>query len=145
VNLGEALAEQLKQALKQGLKDRVRALRMLKAELEVAETSGTEFKEVDVVKSYARKLRESLEEYQRLGVPDRASLMEAELRVVEEFLPRQMTRQEVESVVAALIVEGGYGPGDFGKVMKAVMSRHGDAVEGRLVQEVVRLQLAGRA
>lgn len=144
MSIGDELAEQMKQALRGRRKDRLRALRLLRAELQVAETSGEEFKEVDVVKSFARKLRKSAEEYDRLGLAERAEALRAELHTVEEFLPEQMSRAELAELIANLIRENDYGPRDIGMVMKAVMSRHGDVVDGRLARQLAMEELAGR-
>lgn len=144
MSIGAELAEQMKQALRGRRKDRLRALRLLRAELQVAETSGEEFNEVDVVKSFARKLRKSAEEYDRLGLPERAEALRAELHTVEEFLPEQMSRAELAELIANLIRENDYGPRDIGIVMKAVMSRHGDVVDGRVARQLAMEELAGR-
>jgi uncharacterized protein YqeY len=124
--------------MKAGDTARVRALRKLAAELQVAATSGRRFDEVAVIKSYAGALRASAEEYEQLGVEDRAEAVRAELAVVEEFLPAQMSRPEIEELVGRIIGENQYGPRDLGKVMKAVMSGHGDVVDGRTASEVAR-------
>ncbi len=144
MSIGDELAEQMKQALRGRQKDRLRALRLLRAELQVAETSGEEFNEVDVVKSFARKLRKSAEEYDRLGLAERAEALRAELHTVEEFLPEQMSRAELAELIANLIRENDYGPRDIGIVMKAVMSRHGDVVDGRLARQLAMEELGGR-
>ncbi len=142
MSVSDVLTEQMKQALKGGRKERLRALRLLKAELQVAQTSGKEFEETDVVKSYANKLRKSLDEYGRLGLPDQAARLKQELQVVQEFLPEQMSRSELENLIAALIKENNYGPRDIGQLMKAIMSQHRDVVDGRVAQEIARPMLA---
>jgi uncharacterized protein YqeY len=134
VALAEELAEAMQQALREGHRERLRALRMLKAELQVAQTSGKDFKDSDVVKSYANKLRKSAEEYEQLALGERAAAMRADLGVVEEFLPPQMERSAIEELVTGLVREHDYGPRDIGKVMKAIMGEHGDVVDGRVVQ-----------
>jgi uncharacterized protein YqeY len=144
MSIGDELALKMKEARLAGGRDALRALRLLKAELQVAETSGKDFREVDVVKSYAKKLRTSAEEYERLGLAERAGAMRADLEVVQGFLPRQMEPPELDRLLSALIEEKGYGPRDLGKVMKAVMGEHGDAVDGRVVREMAAEKLAQR-
>lgn len=144
MSIRDALAVEMTQARLQGLQDRVRALRMLMAELQVAETSGKDFKEVDVVKSYAKKLRKTVEEYERLGLDERAAGVRAELDAVMAFLPAQMDRSQLEDLITALVEEKGYGPRDIGQVMRAIMSEYGDVVDGRLVQEVAAEKLGER-
>ncbi|MFO8009154.1 MAG: GatB/YqeY domain-containing protein [Candidatus Brocadiia bacterium] len=145
MSIRDELREQIKQALKAGQRDRLRALRLLKAELEVAETSGEEFDEVSVVKSFAKSLRRSAEEYEELERADRARELWDELEVVEQFLPPQMDEQELEQLIGAMVAQNDYGPRDIGKVMKAVMSEHGDTVDGRLAQQIARRKLEENA
>lgn len=145
MSIRDELREQIKQALKAGQRDRLRALRLLKAELEVAETSGEEFDEVSVVKSFAKSLRRSAEEYEELERADRARELWDELEVVEQFLPPQMDEQELEQLIGAMVEQNDYGPRDIGKVMKAVMSEHGDTVDGRLAQQIARRKLEENA
>lgn len=142
MEVAEALSRQMKLALKAGRSERLRALRMLKAELEVARASGRQYDEVQVVRSHAKGLRRSAEEYEKLGLADRAGAIRAELAVVEEFLPRQMGREELEGLIEGLIRENRYGPRDIGALMKTIMSRHGDVVDGRMANEIARARLA---
>jgi len=145
VSLRDKLAAEMKKALKGGQKARLSAMRLLKAELEVAGASGKAFSEVDVARSYAKKLHKVAEEYAQLGVADRAQAARADAQVVEEFLPPQMGRPELERLIADLISQNQYGQRDLGKVMKEVMSRHGDVVDGQTAREIATQQLSERA
>jgi hypothetical protein len=115
---------------------------MVLSELKVNAAAREQRDESTVVKSYAKKLRNSAEEYRELGRPDKAEELDAQREVVREFLPRQLGREEIEALVDDLIAEGDYGPGDLGGVMKAIMSEHGDRVDGSLVQQVARRKLS---
>ena len=145
MSLRDKLAAEMKKALKGGQKARLSAMRLLKAELEVAGASGKAFSEVDVARSYAKKLHKVAEEYAQLGVADRAQAARADAQVVEEFLPPQMGRPELERLIADLISQNQYGQRDLGKVMKEVMSRHGDVVDGQTAREIATQQLSERA
>ncbi|MGD2174613.1 MAG: GatB/YqeY domain-containing protein [Candidatus Brocadiaceae bacterium] len=144
MSIREQLAEHMKQALKAGQKDRLRVLRLLRAELQVAETSGQQFEEVDIVKSYANALRKSADEYEGLGRQEKAHELQRDLGIVEEFLPEQMDREELEELISRLVEENDYGPRDIGKVMKAIMGEYRDVVDGRLAQKIAREKLADR-
>lgn len=144
MSVSEEVADQMRQAMKDGEKERLRVLRMLRSEFQVAETSGRDFDELDVVKSYAKKLRESAEEFDELGREDRAAAARRDLAVVEEFLPPQMSEEEIEELVSDIIEENEYGLRDVGKVMKTVMGEHGDVVDGRVAQRVARRLLEQR-
>lgn len=142
MTIRERLSEEMRRALKAGRKERLRVLRMLRSELQVAETSGRDFDEIDVIKSYARTLQDSAEEYEELDRPEQAEKARRDLEVVQEFLPTPMSRGELEELIQTLVDEHDYGPRDLGKVMKAVMSEHGDRVDGRLAQEIAREKLS---
>ena len=142
MTIRERLSEEMRRALKAGRKKRLRVLRMLRSELQVAETSGRDFDEIDVIKSYARTLQDSAEEYEELDRPEQAEKARRDLEVVQEFLPTPMSRGELEELIQTLVDEHDYGPRDLGKVMKAVMSEHGDRVDGRLAQEIAREKLS---
>jgi uncharacterized protein YqeY len=143
MTLQETISEQMKQALKAGARDRLRVLRLLKTELQVAQSSGRDYDEVAVVRAYANSLRKTAEEYERRGRPELAEGVHADLKVVDEFLPGQMSAEDLEGLIAALIERNGYGPGDVGKLMRTLMAEHGAEVDGRLAQQTARRLLGG--
>jgi hypothetical protein len=134
----------MKDALRAGQKGRVSVLRMLLNELNVAEKSGQEYDAQKVLQSYAKKLRKSAEEYEELERPDKAEELHAELDVVEEFLPEQMSREEITTLVEQIVEHNDYGPRDLGKVMKEIMGEYGRRVDGGLVNQIARDKLAER-
>lgn len=144
MSLTETIQEQIKAALRKGDKQRLGVLRMVLSELKVAQVSGGQYDEVAVVHSYAKKLQSAAAQYEGLHVSERAEQCRAELSVVEEFLPTQMTQQQVEALVEGLIAERGYGPRDIGTIMREIMAAHKDVVEGRLVQKIVKDKLSER-
>jgi len=144
VSLKDAVREKMKAALKEGDKQRLGVLRMVLSELKVAQASGKQYDEMDVIRSYAKKLRKAAAQYDELNLPDKGEECRAELAIVEEFLPKQMARQEVEALVEELIAERGYGPRDIGKVMREIMTAHKDTVDGHLVQQVVKEKLSAQ-
>lgn len=143
MTLQETISEQMKLALKAGSKDRLRVLRLLKTELQVAERSGKDFDEVDVLRSYSNSLRKTAEEYERHGRPDVADGVHQDLKIIEEFLPRQVSADALEELIAGLIRRNGYGPGDIGKLMRTLMAEHGGQIDGRLAQQIARRLLGG--
>ena len=144
MNIEETIREQAKVALKARQKQRLAVLRMLLSELKVAELSGAEYDELQVVKAYAKKLRKNVAEYENLNLPDRAEESRAELAIVGEFLPQQMGREQIEALVETAVKEHDYGPGDLGRLMKQIISEHGDSVDGRLVHQIAREKLSER-
>ena len=154
MSLKERIALDMKAAMKSGDKDRVGVLRMLRArilESEVASrtTQGrdheaTDAEVVDSIASYAKQRRDSIEAYRQAGREDLASREEAELRIVQEYLPRALTDDEIRAVVReAVAASGAKSPKDMGAVMKLVMPKVKGSADGKKVQDVVKELLAG--
>lgn len=94
---------------------------------------------VDILQKEAKKRRESITEYEKAGRADLATTESEELVILEEFLPRQLTEDELKGIVAEVIEEvGAESPKDMGKVMGPVMSRVKGLADGKLVNQVVR-------
>lgn len=145
MSLKNDITERMKTAMRAGEKREVGVLRMLLSELKVAQTSGQEFDEIDVVKSYAKQLRKTADEYNDLERADKAQEALDELAVVEEFLPEQMEKDQIEELVQEVIDANDYGPRDIGRVMQQIMSEHGDRVDGSTVHEIVQQKLSKQA
>ena len=132
----ERITKEIKDAMKSGDKLRVSALRMLLADIINIEKSGKDFKLIDVIKGYAKKLKKTIEEYERLHIKDKIVSYNEELKIVEEFLPKQMSDEELEKVVTELIESE--KPEDIGSAMKIVMGRYKDIADGKKVQALVK-------
>ncbi len=98
-----------------------------------------------VVQREVKQRRESIAEFTKGQRADLIRNEEAELAVLESYLPQQMSRDEVTALVRSVVQEvGATGPAQTGQVMKAVMARVQGRAEGRLVNEVVRDLLSGK-
>lgn len=94
---------------------------------------------VDVVVQQVKQRRESIELYRAGGREDRAAEEEAEAAILAEFLPQQLSEDEVESLVRAAVAEtGASGPGDLGRVMGRVSPQTKGRADGRLVSDIAR-------
>jgi uncharacterized protein len=99
---------------------------------------------VAVLQKEAKKRRESIEEMERVGRAELAQGEHYELGVIEEFLPRQLSEDEIRAEAQAVIAEvGAEGPKDTGKVMGPLMERVKGRADGKLVNKVVRDLLTG--
>ena len=132
----ERIAEEIKNAMKSGDKLRVSVLRMLQADIINVEKSGKEFKQIDVIRGYAKKLKKAIEEYERLHLQDKVMSFNEELKIVEEFLPKQMSDEELKKVVIELL--DSEKPGDMGMAMKLVMGKYKEIADGKKVQALVK-------
>ncbi|HET7644999.1 MAG TPA: GatB/YqeY domain-containing protein [Candidatus Limnocylindria bacterium] len=99
---------------------------------------------VDVLTRQVKQRRESIEMYRAAGREDRAAAEEAEAAILVEFLPQQLTDDEVETMARAAIAEtGASSPADMGRVMGRLSPQTRGRADGRRVSEIVRRLLAG--
>ena len=135
-------------AMKQRQKQRLGILRMLQAALKQVEIDErrdlTDDDVMKVVGSYARKVKDQLAGARAGGREELAAAAEAELAIVNEFLPTELTDSELEDVVRAVVADvGATGLQDMGQVMKAAMPQVAGRADGGRVSALVRQILAG--
>jgi uncharacterized protein YqeY len=135
-------------AMKAKDKERLGVLRMLQAAVKQVEVDERrELTDADVVKilaSYARKVRDQIKSYGDGGREDLKSAAEKELAIVGEYLPAELSDEELEQIVRTAVAEtGASGPQDMGQVMKAVMPRTAGRADGQRVSAMVKQTLAG--
>lgn len=148
MTLLERLDEDLKQALKQGEKARLSVLRMLRSELKYARIAkGEELAEAEVLEvlsRYARKRKESAEEYEKGGREDLVAKELAEREIVQTYLPRALSEEEIGALVDEVVAElGADSMKQMGPVMKEVLQRSAGRAEGKIVSALVKSKLAG--
>ena len=148
MTLQERLADDLKKALKAGEKSRVSVLRMIKAAIKNAEIDKRspldESGVIDVLSREAKQRRESIAEFTKAHRQDMVDREEADLSVILEYLPQQMSRDEVFDLARQVIEDTeAQGPRDKGKVMSILMPQLKGKVEGNVVSEVVGELLGG--
>ena len=101
---------------------------------------------VDVLTRQVKQRRESIAMYRDAGREERAAAEEAEAAILTEFLPAQLSADEVEDLARAAITEtGAAGPGDLGRVMGALSARTRGRADGRVVSDTVRRLLSEAA
>jgi uncharacterized protein YqeY len=97
---------------------------------------------VEVLGRQVKQRRESVDQFRGGGREEMAAAEEAEAAILTEFLPQQLSAEEVESLVSAAIAESGAtGPGDMGRVMGRVMPQLKGRADGKAVSDAVRRQL----
>lgn len=143
MNLQEKLAEDQKGALKGGHQLRLSVLRLLRSAIHYAEVErGGPLDDeavLGVIAKQVKQRRESIEEFGKGQRPDLVEKEEAELAILQEYLPPQASQEEVQAVALQVISEvGARGRQDMGKVMPQVLSRLRGKADGRLVSQVVQ-------
>lgn len=137
------LNESMKEALKSGDEVRKRTVRMALAAVKQAEVDKRiELDDVAVMSLLQKEIknrRESLEEAKKANRSDLIESNEAEIKVLQAFLPEAMPAEELRAIVQAAIVEtGAASPADMGKVMKTVMPRVAGRAPNDMVSATVR-------
>jgi len=135
MSFDEKLLRDLKEAMKAKDATRLSCLRMLKAALknrEVEKMGPLDENEFQaVVSSLVRKCRESVEEFTKAGRPDLAEKESVEVEILHQYLPEQLTPDQIEEKTGEIITElGATGIKDLGKVMKAAMARMAGRAQG---------------
>ena len=147
--LEDRLSEDMKTALKGGDQARLSTLRMLRSQILIEkkkDVSITTLPDADAIRafqSYAKKLKDSIAEYRKLGKPDDVARISDELRVVEGYLPATLSDAESREMVRSVISElGATSLKDMGRVMKEVQARAQGRGDGKLLSDLVRASLS---
>ena len=147
MSLKEQLANDLKDAIRQRDESRKIAIRMTISAIKNAEIErGAALSEADVltlVSREAKQRRESIAEFEKADRRDLVEKEQAELEVLQSYLPAPVSRDEIAEAAREVIAEvGAGGPRDKGKVMPVLIGRLAGRAEGREINEVVTELLA---
>jgi uncharacterized protein YqeY len=138
----------LKDAMRAKDENRMSAIRMLKAAISNFELARTDPKNGDhdkpiaeadligVVEKQIKQRRESIEMYQKGNRPELAAKEAAEIKVLEAYMPKQLSRDEVKKEVEGIIAA--LGTKEFPKVMREAATKMKGRADGKMVNEVVR-------
>ncbi len=140
--LKQKLMDDLKQAMKGGDKVRCLVIRLVMAAIKNAEIARqTALEDTDILGIIAKEVRQRHESIEAFRIGNRHDLVaqeEAELALLSEYLPRQMTREEIMEAARRVIEEvGAQGPTDKGKVMPKLIAQLKGKADGREINAVV--------
>ena len=112
-------------------------------EIELRPNPMSDDEATGVIKKLVKQRKESIEQYKAGNRQDLADQEAAELKILETYLPAQMTKEQVEKLVADVIASTGAKTiKDMGPVMKEVVAKSGGAADNKLVSELVRAKLS---
>jgi uncharacterized protein len=149
MGLKQTLISDLTASMKAQTAARTSTLRMVKAAMMNREIEkGGELEDEEMIKllrSMVKQRKDSVEQYQKGGRQDLADKENAEIEIIETYLPQAASQEEIEQAVAAAISEtGAASMKDMGKVMKAAQAALvGKNADGRTVSEIVKAKLGG--
>jgi len=143
MTLLERLAQELKSALLARDAERLSTLRLLKsavgyAQIERKTDALPDTEVVTIIHKEVKKRREAVEQYDKGGRPELAAKESREITVLESFLPRPLSAEELEQLVRDAIQEtGAVGRKQMGQVIKAVQAKAAGRAEGKVISEQV--------
>jgi uncharacterized protein YqeY len=146
--LEQKIMEQMKDAMKSKDEAALRTLRAIKAAILIEKTSGsgteiTEADEIKMLQKMAKQRRDSLDIFTQQNREDLAAKEREELEIIERFLPKQMSAEELQAELKQIITQvGATSPADMGKVMGVASKQLAGKADGKLVSETVKQLLA---
>ncbi len=152
MSIREDISAAMKAAMKAGDSERLSAIRLIMAKLKDADIAarpkGVERIADDEVQSLLRGMikprREAIELYEKGGRPELAAKEQAEITVIEAFLPRALNEAEMrEAAQAAVSATGATSSKDMGRVMAALKAQHGAALDMARIGAIVKDVLTG--
>jgi uncharacterized protein YqeY len=151
MTLETRIMDQLKQAMRDKNEVGLRTLRAIKAAILVEKTAAgakdelTEADELKLLQKLSKQRKDSLEIFRAQKREDLAVKEEEEIAVIEQFLPQQLTAEELAAKVQEIIVSvGAASPADMGKVMGAASKQLAGQADGKLISETVKRLLAAQ-
>jgi uncharacterized protein YqeY len=147
MSLSERLNEDMKQAMKSQDKFKLSVIRMVRSTIKNQEIDlkrALDDNEVlDVLSREIKQRKDSLQEFEKAGRDDLAEGLKAELVILADYQPQQLTEEEVKAIVQMTIEQvGASSKADMGKVMTALMPQVKGRADGKLVNQLVQ-QLLG--
>jgi uncharacterized protein len=149
-----ALVDSINSAIKEAMlakqEGRLRGLRAIKSAILIAQTEKgaaenlTEEKEIQVLAKLAKQRKESLDIFVKENREDLAQKEREEISVIEAYLPKQLSADEIKTIVQAIITQtGASSPADMGKVMGMASKQLAGKADGKTISETVKALLTG--
>ncbi len=145
--LREKIMDDVKTAMRSKDQLKLNALRFLQAaiknrEIELRPNAMNEEEVLGVIKKMVKQRKESIEQYKAASRQDLADQESAELKILEDYMPAQMGREQIEKLVAEVITAiGAKSVKDMGNVMKEVIVRAKGSADNKTVSEVIKSKL----
>ena len=148
MSLETKIMEDLKAAMKAKDQAALRGIRAIKSAILLAQTDGSgkeidDQKEIQILQKLVKQRKESLEIFQKQNREDLAKVEEEEIAVIEKYLPKQMSEEELETTVKEIITAtGASSMRDMGKVMGVASKQLAGKADGKAISEIVKKLLS---
>jgi uncharacterized protein len=150
MSLYEKLENDTRSALKEGNSLKVSTLRMvlstiknllIEKNIKTLDDDGV----IQILQRHVKQHRESIEQFEKGQRQDLADKEKAELKILEEYLPKQLTEEELSAIVKSVMSEfGAVTKADTGKIMKAIMEKAKGKADGKAINKLVQIFLANK-
>lgn len=147
MSLKETLQQDLIEAMKAKQEARISAIRLLKTAIMKFETAGeqktaTDEEVIQLVGKEIKQRKDSIEQFEKGGRPELAEKEKAELKILEKYLPPQMSEDEIKAIIKeGMASSGASSKSDIGKLMGAIMPKLKGKADGGLVNKLVQEML----
>lgn len=147
MSLKNKINEDLNNALKNKESVKIDTLRSIRAEILKMDKSGMNREmnpeeEIQLLSKQAKMRKESIELFLQAGRQDLVDKEQAQLDVISEYLPKQMSNEEADVIISKIVLDSGAtSQKDFGKVMGEVMKELKGKVDGKVIQEILKSKL----
>jgi hypothetical protein len=151
VNLKDKIGEDIKTAMKAKDKTRLETVRSIKKVILEKESEFrakgqdnlTEEQEIEILSQQAKQRRDSIEQYKKANREDLVEKEEAELAIIETYLPAQISEADLEKIIDEIIAKvGATTSKDLGKVMGVAIKQLKGQADGKKIQELVKSKLS---
>lgn len=145
--LKEKLLQDLKEAMKEKNVIRKNVIQMVRAAILQVEKDKqievTEEQIIEIIAKEAKKRKDSIADYEKSGRQDLLDQIKQEITILQEYLPEQLSKQEIEEKVKAIITNlGASSMKDMGKVMKTAKEELGASADGKMINEIAKKLLS---
>ena len=138
------LQEDMKAAMKSGQKERLSVIRMLISDVKNIDLQSKKLTEEETVAAYGKKLRKSVEEYEKLGKTAEVAQLRNEIAIVDEYLPKKASPEQTDTLVESFLAQNAFTEKQMGQAMGQFMKAHGAGIDPALANAAIKKRLTGK-
>ncbi len=144
MELQQRLQDDMKTALKAGQKDRLSVIRMLLSDVKNIDLDPKKPTAEQAVAAYAKKLRKSLEEFEKYGKATEVAQLKSEIEIVDSYLPKKLSADETTKLIDDFLSKNTFTEKQMGQAMGMFMKQHGSNVDPGTVNQLIKQKLSGK-
>jgi uncharacterized protein YqeY len=138
------LTEDMKSAMKSGQKERLGVIRLLLSDVKNIDLNPQKPTAEQAVAAYGKKLRKSMEEYEKYNKPDEVAKLKSEIAIVDEYLPKKASPEETGKLVDQFLASQSFSEKQVGQAIGAFMKAQGQQVDPAVANQLIKQKLTGK-